>query len=351
MPMRSPSKVCAAVAALAGPCLLAQALPHAPSEHFAGVEFDVESRQQHGLGSDQWPMTVGPDGHLYAAWGDGWGWTREPDDPKRSMGVTRIVADPDGLRGEDLWGVGPGSGFAKPEALIATESKIYLFWTSGDSRNDEDRTRLAISDDLGKSWDLGEERSFPGVPPGFRVRSIVQGVTSARSEWFFIYFGHNRASDLYLARVRRTDIAKLESYQWFAGVGPAGGPKWTAAIDDRQPAFSDPRGYIWHVGVTYNSALDTYLLTKPHFADDDDREVLNAADSRVASFGVFDAPTPWGPWSTIHYQDNFLDDKVKFSYFIPTPFISGDGLSFWLAFSGWPEYDNVNWIRGRLLPK
>ena len=80
----------------------------------------------------------------------------------------------------------------------------------------------------------------------------------------------------------------------------------------------------------------------------DDREVLNAADSGVASFGLFEGETPWGPWKTIFYEDDFLDDKVKFSYFIPAPWIAGDGRAFWLAFSGWPEYDNLNLIRCRL---
>lgn len=325
--------------------LVAQQAPYPPSDLFDAIEFDLETRRQFGLGSDQWPLTLADDGRLYAAWGDGWGWTRESDDPKRSMGVTRILATPDGLEGEDLWGVGPGSGFAKPEALVTVGRTLYLFWTSGDSRNDEDSTRLAISDDLGETWDLGADRGFPGLPPGFRVRSIAQG---GPGDHFHVYFGRNRASELYLARVPRSEIARPDAYRWFAGTDGDGEARWTPRFDEKQPAFEDPAGYIWHVGVSYAAPLGRYLLTKPHFMDDDDRVVLNAADSRVASLGVFEAPTPWGPWRTIHYADDFLDDKVKFSYFIPAPWISGDGLSFWLAFSGWPEYDNFNLIRARL---
>ena len=326
----------------------AQPAPYPANAEYA-LEFDLDSRLQYGLGSDQWPLTLGPDGRLYAAWGDGWGWTREAEDPKRSMGVTRIDARPDGLHGEDLWGVGPGSGFAKPEALVAVGRTLYLFWTAGDSRNDDDSTRLAISTDLGRTWDLGERRGFPDLPAGFRVRAIAQAGSGATDEDLYIYFGRNRASDLYLARVARERIASPREYRWFAGT-EAGGPRWTRAFDDKRPAFHDPNGYIWHVGVTFNPALGRYLLTKPHYAPGDDREAPNAADSGVAGLGVFDAPTPWGPWTTIHYQDDFLDDKVKFSYFVPESFIAGDGLTFWLAFSGWPEYDNFNLIRCRLMP-
>ena len=245
------------------------------------------------------------------------------------MGVTRIASRPDGLHGEDLWGVGPGSGFAKPEALVFEGDTLYMFWTSGDSRNDEDPTRLAISRDFGRTWDLGQDRGFPGVPDGFRVRAIAQ---AAPGDHLYVYFGRNRASDLYLARVPRAQIADLEAYEWFVAEGER-----SASFERKRPAFHDAAGYIWHVGVTYSAPLGRYLLTKPHFAPDDDREVLNAADSRVASFGLFEAPTPWGPWTTVHYEDNFLDDKVKFSYFIPAPWISADGRTFWLAFSGWPS--------------
>lgn len=330
----------AAVAWLAGLCLalnaVGQSAPYPPSDVISSVEFDLDSRRQFGLGSDQWPLTLGPDGHLYAGWGDGWGWTRDPDDPKRSMGVTRILAGPDGLRGEDLWGVGPGSGQFKPEALVFVGEKLYLFWTAGDSRYDEDNTKLAISTDRGRTWELGEDRAFPGLPDGFRVRSIAQ---NGPDDFLYVYFGFNRASDLFLARAQPAKITQPGAYEWFAG--DAG---WSRDFADKQPAFQDPAGYIWHVGVTYNAGLQRYLLTKPHFAPDDDRVVLNAADSRVASLGVFDAPTPWGPWTTVHYEDNFLDDKVKFSYFVPASYISGDGRELWLAFSGWPEYDNFNLI-------
>ena len=96
-PMRFLPVVLMLVSALAA---LAQQAPYPPSLH--ALSCDPARRQQYGLGSDQWPLTLGPDGHLYAAWGDGWGWTHEPDDPKRSMGVTRIDSRPDGLHGENL---------------------------------------------------------------------------------------------------------------------------------------------------------------------------------------------------------------------------------------------------------
>lgn len=55
------------------------------------------------------------------------------------------------------------------------------------------------------------------------------------------------------------------------------------------------------------------------------------------------------PWTTVAYHDNFKDNLVKFSYFIPTKLLGRDGKTFWLAWSGWPEYDSVSFVKGELM--
>lgn len=337
---------------LAAPAAPAQEPPYPPSELIGGVDWHAETRVQFAPGSDQWPMTVAADGSVYAAWGDGWGWSGEGEGrPKRSIGVTRIEGAPPALRGEDLWADGPGSGFGKPEALVALGDSLYMFWTFGDSNNQDDDTRAATSFDGGVSWQLGTEKAFPSLPAGFRVRGIVQqgaGYRDAPDDYVYLYFGFNRASDLFLARVPRDRLLDAAAYEWFAGTGPVGAPRWSANFDGKEPAFSDPRGYIWHIGVSYVRGVDRYLLVKPHHADGDDRTVARIRDSGVASLGLFEAATPWGPWRTVYYEDTFLDEYVKFTYMIPTSYIAPDGGSFWLAWSGWPEYDNVNFIHATL---
>ena len=47
----------------------------------------------------------------------------------------------------------------------------------------------------------------------------------------------------------------------------------------------------------------------------------------------------------MYYQDRFFDDHFKFSFFLPGKWISGDGQSLWMAWSGYPD-DNVSFIRG-----
>ena len=143
------------------------------SDFIQTVGWEVESKVQHGTGSDQWPMTWATDDQLYDAWGDGHGWLQETEEAKSSMGVTKIGGSPPNLSGIDTYGVGPGSSFGKPDALIALEDRILMFWTNGDSRFEPD-SYSAVSLDSGKTWELGQERIFTYAPAGFRVRGICQ---------------------------------------------------------------------------------------------------------------------------------------------------------------------------------
>ncbi len=325
--------------------------PYPPSPAIAGIAWDFETHIQHGLGCDQWPMTWADDGHLYAAWGDGWGWDKEGE--KKSIGVTRIMGTPPALQGEDLWGAGPGSGFGKPEALIAYDDNIYMFWTWGRSKDDSANTAFAVSRDFGRTWELREEKAFPWAPDGFRVRGIAQfgkGYADAIDDYVYVYFGFSRANDFYLARVPKGDLPNPARYEWFAGLDGEQ-PRWSGAFADKTPAFSDPHGYIWHIGVTYVPALRRFLLTKPHYPPDGDREAIEGDRSKVAGLGVFDSPTPWGPWTTVYFEDRFFDAFFKFTHFIPASYLAEDGKSLWLAWSGYPEYDNVNFVRGEIALK
>ncbi|MCB1122051.1 MAG: DUF4185 domain-containing protein [Verrucomicrobiae bacterium] len=327
----------------------AQASPYPKSERFAGVQWDFGTNLLLAEGSDQWPMTQAKDGNLYGAWGDGWGWTK--DDEKRSIGVTRIEGNPPDLVGTDLWGAGPGSGFAKPEALIAIRNELFLFYTSGKSKDYSANTHLARSPDLGKTWTLSETRAFPDQPDGFRVRGICQfgpGYEGTRDEYVYVYFGFNFANDLFLARVSASRITHSDRYEWYAGTRTSGKPAWTKSFEAKTPVFSDANGSAWHVGVSYHPGLKRYFLCKPHFTEVDDREAA-FADPGIASLGIFDAPEPWGPWTTVVYEDEFLDGLHKFSYFMPPKYFGEDDRSFWLVWSGWPEYDAIMLTQGQLI--
>jgi hypothetical protein len=306
----------------------------------------LDSHFQHGPGADLWPLTWADDGNVYASWGDGWGWNKQG--AKHSIGVTRISGMPPKLHGEDLWGEGPGSGFGKPEALIAFDQRIYMFWTNGRAKDDRANSATALSTDFGRTWKLNPDKAFPEAPDGFRVRAIAQsgqGYRGAVDEFLYVYFGFNRADDIYLARVPKSGIFVPARYEWFAG-SASGKPVWKGRFEDRKPVFHDSNGYIWHVGVTFIPGAGRFFLTKPHNAPGANRALPEGDRKKVAGLGVFDAPAPWGPWTTVYYADRFFDALFKFTYFIPAKYL--DGRSLWLAWSGNPEYDNINFIHGTL---
>ena len=47
--------------------------------------------------------------------------------------------------------------------------------------------------------------------------------------------------------------------------------------------------------------------------------------------GIFDAPHPWGPWTTAAEKTDF--DEARYHPRIPSKWISRDGLTFWYNFS------------------
>ena len=52
-----------------------------------------------------------------------------------------------------------------------------------------------------------------------------------------------------------------------------------------------------------------------------------------ASFGIYDAPEPWGPWTTV-YQSEAWDVSPGESCSIPTKWIDDETQSIFLVFSG-----------------
>src|SRR6185503_2911698 len=58
-----------------------------------------------------------------------------------------------------------------------------------------------------------------------------------------------------------------------------------------------------------------------------------ASIRRAGDFGVYDAPEPWGPWTTVFYTDEWDVGPGETSSF-PTKWMSADGKTLHLVFSG-----------------
>jgi len=78
--------------------------------------------------------------------------------------------------------------------------------------------------------------------------------------------------------------------------------------------------------VVYNPALQRFLLTCFHVGP--------------GQLGVFDAPAPWGPWTTVAYYEDWGRMGIAgegLSCAFPQKWISADGLTLWSVFSVYGE--------------
>lgn len=93
--------------------------------------------------------------------------------------------------------------------------------------------------------------------------------------------GPFRQSDVRLAFQPAAQIEQRESLRYFAGLDPAGQPRWSNRERDAVPLFSHP--YVGELSVTYNRYLGKWLM------------LYNAEKPRGINFRTADHP--WGPWS------------------------------------------------------
>ena len=137
------------------------------------------------------------------------------------------------------------------------------------------------------------------------------------------------------------------AFEFFRGLNDAGQPLW-GGIEAKQPVFQDANGAGWCLSAAYNPGLRRYLLSTQH--DIDSHGVM----------GIFDAPEPWGPWTTVAYYDelSYLGKRkvVQNVFFLsfPTKWFSRDGTNFTMAFTGagrGKNNDSFNTVQGHFLLK
>jgi hypothetical protein len=104
-------------------------------------------------------------------------------------------------------------------------------------------------------------------------------------------------------------------------------PDWTKNIAKRGPVFTNP-GKCYRSGVSYNAALKRYLWCQILPTSKDAR-----GPRFEGGFGVYDAPEPWGPWTTVYFTEAWDVGPGETGSF-PTKWMSDDGKTLYLVFSG-----------------
>ena len=286
-------------------------------------------------GSDTWPTTWADDDSLYTVFGDGWGFTPKIAD-KLSVGFAKISGNPNQFVGVNIrssTGEQTGGGLSgkKASGMLMVDGVLYM-WVRNANNNGE-QCQLAWSRDYAQSWTWSE---WKFAELGYCVfLNFGKNYAGARDDYVYAYSpntpsAYNETDQAILMRAPKEQIANRGAYEFFAGFYDNGNPVWTTNINLRQGIFTFPGG-VNRMDVTYNVPLGRYLMVMRS----------RARAGGVNHFSIFDAPEPWGPWTTVYYTKNWEGKPLSTesdgwgeSQHIPSKWISTDGTAFYLIFSG-----------------
>ncbi len=300
--------------------------PYPPSPVIRGMKWaPVSSIVRKAKGGDNWPITWGDDDHLYTAYGDGNGF--EPGiAEKLSLGFARVEGGPEKFAGVNIRSAsgeqrGAGNAGKKASGMLMVDGVLYMW-----ARNAAN-AQLAWSTDHGRTWEWSGwtfTTSF-GCPTFLNFGKNYAG---ARDEYAYVY-SHDSgdayvpADVMVLARVNTDRIKDRSAYEFFVGRDAKNEPIWTPDITRRGMVFRHA-GACYRSGISYNAGLKRYFWC----------QVLPGDDPRFrGGFGIYDAPEPWGPWTTAFFTETWDVGPGETSSF-PTKWMSPDGKTIYLVFSG-----------------
>jgi hypothetical protein len=337
-----------------------QAPPYRPSTVLRRIVWHWDTLSTAAPGSDLWPITWGPDDSLYAAWGDGGGFGGTDSDGRVALGFARIEGPPEHWQGANINGgknpENPAS-FAKKgktTGLAFVDGVLYATINLQDGEWPNVDHVLAWSNDKGATWTLADWRFTKGKGHFHPAKFLsfgrdYSGVPAALSGYVYLY-GPKQSDDLgngaklYLVRADRRRMREQVAYEFFTGVDGSGQPGWSTNAAKAEPVFEDKNG-VTPGAVVYDRPLQRYLLTCFH--------------AGPGQLGVFEGPTPWGPWGTVAYDDawgGMGTEGEGLTCGFPAKWMSANGLELWSVFSvygpgakkGINAHDRFNLVRATL---
>jgi hypothetical protein len=292
--------------------------PYPPSSIIQKLVFLPDIRRA-AIDSDNWPITWGRDDAQYTSYGDGWGF--EPRTVRKlGMGFARITGPASHFQGVNIPSdgdhVGDGAKSPKASGILMVNGVLYL-WV----RN-VGNSQLLWSKDQGKTWDSGFKLDTGFGSPSFL--NFGRDYGGSRDDYVYTYSqdgpsAYESDNQLALARVPKRKITDRSAWEFFVKRDDAGHALWTAEIQQRGPVFTYTAN-CRRSDVVYNPGIRRYLLALAYDA--------------AGNWGIFDAPEPWGPWTTVSHNDPAWANRGTHGYRLPAKWISRDGLTMTLVYSG-----------------
>ncbi len=316
----------------------AQPLPNSPV--ISNITWDDKSTVvRKGENSDNWPVTWAADGHLYTSPQDGWGFENiNTSLPKISMGVSRMIGSPGSFIGEDIWEGDcwhcGGEFDGKSSSLLSINGIFYQLYGPGSDWTAVTETRLAWSAGSAAAWDSSDPNLFFTYTDGFAGPAFInfgKDYQGARDNYVYFYSPDVSGGDpqvtgndhihMLMGRVLKDKITDRSAYEFYKSKDANGYPIWTSNVNARGHLFTDTNG-VGFPTVSYNKGLRRYIMVVIH---------------GLGNLGIFDAPEPWGPWTTVEYTSNWNNSITMYIGNIPTKtpdWTSDDGKRFHMMFNG-----------------
>jgi hypothetical protein len=330
--------------------------PYPPSPVIASIVWDWKTHRTAAPGSDLWPVTWGADGHLYAAWGDGGGFGGTDQDGRVALGFARIEGPPERFVGTNLnGGKDPAhrasfAGHGKAGGVLAVGDRLYAWLNTQNGEWPDVDQALIWSDDKAATWGrstwvfprgrgnlkpatfLNFGKGYTGVPPGLRGHVYFYGQRQGEEK------------ETYLGRAPLDKVQDRRAYEFLCGIAEET-PRWSSDPGAARPVFVDANRTGDLASVVYVPRLKRYLLTCFH--------------KGPGQLGIFDGPHPWGPWTTVAYEDRWGRmgaDGQGLTCSFPQKWMSADGRTLWCVFSvygkgakqGIDAHDKFNVVKGTL---
>jgi hypothetical protein len=334
--------------------------PYPASRIVQSITWDWTTHRTAAIGSDLWPVTWGPEGHLYVAWGDGGGFGGSDTDARVSLGFGRIENGPGDFRGVNVnGGKTPEHAASFPKkgktaGILFVDGTLYANINLQDGHWPNVDHVIAWSTNLGATWGQAPWR-FPKGAGRFQPARFLNfgqnytGVPPTLEGYVYLYGPKQPAAgqpkELFLTRVPKKQLLERAAYEFFSGCDAGGKSQWSR--EQMQPVFTDQNG-VAIGGIVYNPALKRFLLTSFH--------------TGPGQLGVFEGPAPWGPWSTIGYYEDWggmgpAGEGLTCEF--PQKWMSSDGLTLWSIFSvygpdakrGVTAHDRFNLVKATLVLK
>jgi hypothetical protein len=381
--------------------------PYCKSKHIEALSWDWATGYTEPNGSDLWPVTWGQDGQIYTFFGDGGGFGGDNHRGRTSFGIAIMTGlpPPKPASVRNVYGgynsLHPSTLEGKAGTIIAVGSDFYttggvyneaeLRGISGHKSGAPKRIQLAYSKGNAYSWQAAPWIfcSVGATPPGAfcptRFVNYGRGNAGAPDDCVYVlgiansarYWDEDEGAEVvaerlragkqpvavseqaaaktgpdkdvpdtgaatYLARVPNGQVLQREAYRYFAGLDPEGRPIWSSDETQMRPIFTDHNASRPGCRGQCNMTIP---LGEVVYDPGIQRYIGIAQGDSIGQTSFYDAPHPWGPFTTISY--NNIDAKTgtggwanlgtasggSLGVHVVNAWTSPDGLTLWLTYS------------------